>query len=73
MFLAGIVVPQWRLVRKTKEGEITVDHEKAMPVILRDMEEIELWMTASWEEAKALQRPLGDSELIQLPATQAAS
>ncbi|WP_348632771.1 SOS response-associated peptidase family protein [Rhizobium sp. NXC24] len=65
-----------------KEGEITADfygfltteanrvvgeiHEKAMPVILRNVEEIELWLTASWEEAKRLQRPMPDDELLLL-------
>ena len=82
MFFAGIWVPQWRSVRKIREGEVTLDlygflttepnrvvgeiHEKAMPVILRNVEEIELWMTASWEEAKRLQRPLPDDELLLL-------
>ncbi|UWU25469.1 SOS response-associated peptidase family protein (plasmid) [Rhizobium sp. CB3060] len=80
MFFAGIWVSQWRSVRKIKEGEITADlygfptteanrvvgeiHEKAMPVILRNVEEIELWLTASWEEAKRLQRPMPDDELL---------
>ncbi|WFU06609.1 SOS response-associated peptidase family protein (plasmid) [Rhizobium sp. CB3171] len=88
MFFAGIWVPQWRSVRKIKEGEISADlfgflttdpnevvgavHEKAMPAILRDIEEIELWMTASWEEARVLQRPIVNDELVELPATQAA-
>jgi putative SOS response-associated peptidase YedK len=84
MFFAGLWVPQWRSVRKVKEGEITVDlygflttepngivapiHQKAMPVILRNQEEVETWLTAPWEEAKALQRPLPDNELVLLPA-----
>ncbi|OJY66470.1 SOS response-associated peptidase [Rhizobium sp. 60-20] len=84
MFFAGLWVSQWRSVRKVKEGEITVDlfgflttepngivgpiHQKAMPAILRNQDEIETWLTAPWEEAKALQRPLADDELILLPA-----
>lgn len=83
MFFAGLWVPQWRSVRKVKEGEITVDlygflttepngivgpiHQKAMPVILRDQDEVETWLTAPWAEAKALQRPLPDDELVLLP------
>ncbi len=84
MFFAGLWVQQWRSVRKVKEGEITVDlygflttesngvvapiHQKAMPVILRNQDEVETWLTAPWEEAKALQRPLPDDELVMLPA-----
>jgi putative SOS response-associated peptidase YedK len=86
MFFAGLWVSQWRSVRKIKEGEITVDlyaflttepnavvapiHQKAMPVILRTEDEIEKWMTVPWSEAKALQRPLPDDELILLPPKQ---
>jgi putative SOS response-associated peptidase YedK len=40
-------------------------HPKAMPVILTEMAEIEAWLSISWSEAKALQRPLQDS-LISL-------
>ncbi len=87
MFFAGLWVPQWRSVRKVKEGEITVDlygflttepngivapiHQKAMPAILRNQDEVETWLIAPWEEAKALQRPLPDDELVLLPPKQA--
>ena len=37
---------------------------KAMLVILTEPTEIEAWMTASWEIAKELQRPLGDGALV---------
>ena len=69
----------WTSVRKVKEGETTNDlyaflttepnaevgaiHPKAMPVILRTPEEVEIWMTAPAEEALKLQRPLPDGAL----------
>jgi putative SOS response-associated peptidase YedK len=78
-FFAGIHAPAWTSVRKIKEGEIMIDlfgflttdanaevravHPKAMPVILRTPEEIELWMTAPTAEALTLQRPLPDGSL----------
>ena len=38
-------------------------HPKAMPVILTESDEIETWLTAPWEDAKALQRPLPNGKL----------
>lgn len=76
---AGIWTPQWRSVRKLKEGEVETDlfaflttepndvvgsiHMKAMPVILTERDEIETWLNAPWEEARQLQRPLPDGML----------
>lgn len=79
MFFAGIQIRGWRSIRKVKDGETTDDlfalltcppsaevkavHPKAMPVILTDPDEWRLWMTASFEEAATLQRPLADGAL----------
>jgi putative SOS response-associated peptidase YedK len=41
-------------------------HEKAMPVILTEPDEIETWLSAPWEEAKALQRPFPADRLVVL-------
>jgi putative SOS response-associated peptidase YedK len=79
-FFAGIWVPQWRSVRKVKEGEVETDlfaflttepnaevgaiHPKAMPVVLTEQHEIETWLTAPTDVALSLQRPLPDGALV---------
>lgn len=78
-FFAGIQLQGWQGVRKIKTGWETADlfafltcdpsepvksmHPKAMPVILTEPDEIETWMTAPWEIARELQRPLADGAL----------
>lgn len=37
-----------------------------MPVILTQQDEIETWLTAPWEEARKLQRPLPDDRLAMV-------
>jgi len=77
-FFAGIWT-RWTSVRKLKEGEVTTDifgflttdanaevgaiHPKAMPVILRTLEEVDQWLSAPALEALRLQRPLPDGSL----------
>ncbi|WP_322889297.1 MULTISPECIES: SOS response-associated peptidase [unclassified Yoonia] len=78
-FFAGIWVPEWRSMRKLKDGETTDDlfafltcepngvvapiHPKAMPVILTDEADLEMWLCAEWQVAKSMQRPLADGLL----------
>lgn len=47
----------------TANAEVAAFHDKAMPVILTTADEIRTWLSAPWEEAKALQRPLPDGSL----------
>lgn len=83
-FFAGIHLQAHTSVRKIKTGMETIDvfaflttepnaevgavHPKAMPVILTQSDEIEAWMTAPWETARALQRPLPDGALSVIDA-----
>jgi putative SOS response-associated peptidase YedK len=69
----------WTSVRKVKEGEVTCDlfafltteanaevapiHPKAMPVILTDEGEIDMWLNAPTAVALELQRPLANGRL----------
>lgn len=73
-FFAGIYKPEHTSVRRVGQQAVTTDlfaflttdandvvagaNPDAMPVILRTPEEIETWLTAPWEEAQLLQRPL---------------
>lgn len=82
MFFAGIETRAWCLVRKVKDGETEDDlfafltcppnaevgavHPKAMPVILTEPGEWDLWMNAPIEAARQLQRPLPDGALLPL-------
>ena len=81
-FFAGVWVAQWPSVRKVREGMTSNDlyaflttepngivapvHQKAMPVILTTEAEVETWLTAPWETAKTLQRPLPDDRLTRV-------
>ena len=78
-FFAGVWVPQWKSVRKVKDGETVNDlyafltcdpntevgaiHPKAMPVILTKSAEWNTWLGAEWTEARKLQRPLPNGSL----------
>lgn len=78
-FFAGVWVPQWKSVRKVKEGETTNDlyaflttepnkevgaiHPKAIPIILTTPAEWETWLSAEWAAAGKLQRPIPDGAL----------
>ncbi|MTH57866.1 hypothetical protein GL300_01445 [Paracoccus litorisediminis] len=82
MFFAGIEVRGWQSVRKVKDGETIDDlfaflttapnatvgaiHRKAMPVILTEPKEWETWLSAPFEIAGKLQRPLAEDALRQI-------
>jgi putative SOS response-associated peptidase YedK len=82
MFFAGFWTP-WKGVRKVRDGEqeyelfgflttspneiVSPIHQKAMPSILTTPEEVETWLTAPWDEARHLQRPLPGNMLVIVP------
>ena len=45
-------------------GVVAPVHAKAMPVILRNAEECDAWLTADQAEALTMQRPLPDDALM---------
>lgn len=78
-FFAGLHTP-WACVRKIKTGweecevfgflttaanaEVAAVHDKAMPVILTDPADWDLWLSdAAWPDVQHLQRPLPDGTL----------
>ena len=72
---------EWTSIRKLKDGETTDDlfafltckpnavaepiHPKAMPVMLTETDELDVWLNAPWSVAKEMQRPLTD-ELLRM-------
>lgn len=82
MCFDGLWVPQWTSVRKIKEGLMAADlfgflttepnavvaHPPESDAShLSDREEIETWLSAPWEEASKLQRPLAYGRIVLLP------
>jgi putative SOS response-associated peptidase YedK len=79
MFFPGFWTPR-KGVRRVRDGEREYElfgflttspneivksiHIKAMPAILTTPEEVDLWLTGSWDDVKHLQRPLLGNMLV---------
>jgi putative SOS response-associated peptidase YedK len=86
LFAFAGIWAQWHGVRKVKDGAADFElfgflttrpnavvapvHEKAMPVILRNRDEIETWLRAPVGEALRLQRPLPDDAVRIVAVTE---
>lgn len=53
----------YALLTTDPNAEVAAFHPKAMPVILRNPDEIERWMTAAADDALKLRWPLPDGSL----------
>lgn len=77
-FFAGVMAERWTSIRRIGQAAMTTDLfaflttepnaevravQESMPVILRSCEEVEQWLTAPWDEARQLKRPLPDGSL----------